>query len=979
MREARVGLHLSAQLKSKNMLTRILNHYRLSGSHVRAAFAFIGGLVLACTAALAQTAATGAGNVHRQRISINENWRFFKYDSIANADELIYDVRPEVKDRKDDKPADAKPTEAENVEATRMVLKPWIMPAGNDFIKDSAKRFVRPEGNPGSDFPFVQNDFDDSSWERVNLPHDWAIKGPFFEGQDAEVGGGMGRLPSHGVAWYRKKLEIPASDAGKSIFLDVGGAMSYAMVWLNGNLVGGWPFGYSSWRVDLTPYVVPGGENQLTIRLDNPNHSSRWYPGGGIYRNVWLTKTNPVHVGQWGTFVTTRDVSKSSATINLEVTIDNDSKDDAAVTVFTQIFALSAEGNTFVVAPSGAERAEQTKTSSELDHSFHPQGSMPEGITTNKAVATFNPLKISVATGKSAKVEGSVILKNPRLWGPPPTQPPNRYVAVTTLLQNDKPIDQYETRFGIRSLRFDANSGVYVNEELIKIKGVNQHHDLGALGAAFNTRAAERQLEILREMGCNAIRTAHNPPAPELLELTDRMGFLVMDEAFDVWERNKTPLDFHLIFSDWHEQDLRALVRRDRNSPSVIMWSIGNEVGEQYTGEEGAALAKRLSDIVKEEDSTRPITCAMNWAKPDMPLPAVLDVISLNYQGEGIRQSPEFEGTDRIRTAPQYDANHKKFPDKVILSSETASAFSSRGIYLFPVVEKNSDIVRDGRGGDSMIRHVTSYELHAVDFGSSAEKVFGSIARHPFVAGEFVWTGWDYLGEPTPYYESRSSYCGIIDLAGFKKDRFYLYQSHWRPELPMAHILPHWNWPERVGEVTPVHVFTSGDEAELFLNGKSLGRKKKSPYEYRLRWDEVKYEPGELKVVAYKDGKKWAANVIRTTGEPAKLEAAADRNEIRADGKDLAFVTVRVTDKAGLTVPRANNSIKFEIEGSGEIVATDNGDPTSLVPFSSHEREAFSGLALVIICSKPGKPGSMTVTAKSPGLEEARVVIKTED
>lgn len=937
-------------------------------------------ILLACIPALAQTAATGAGNVHRQRIAINEDWRFYKYDSIAKADELIYDVRPEVKDRKDDRPADAKPTEAVEIETAKMVLKPWIMPTGNDFIKDPARRYLRPAGNPGSDFPFVQSGFDDSSWERVNLPHDWAITGPFFEGQDPEVGGGMGRLPSHGVAWYRKKLDIPASDAGKSIFLEVDGAMSYTMVWLNGNLVGGWPFGYTSWHINLTPYVAPGGENQLAIRLDNPNHSSRWYPGGGIYRNVWLTKTNPVHVGQWGTFVTTRDVSKTSATINLEVTIDNDSKDDATITVVTQIFALNAESNKFVVAPSGAGRAEQSKTSNDPTSRLDLDEWTPEGVTTNKtgdAVATFNPLRISVPAGKRVTVESSITLKNPKLWGPPPTQAPNRYVAVTSLRQNDKPVDQYETRFGIRSLRFDPGSGIYVNGEPIKIKGVNQHHDLGALGAAFNTRAAERQLEILREMGCNAIRTAHNPPAPELLELTDRMGFLVMDEAFDVWERNKTPLDFHLVFPDWHEQDLRALVRRDRNSSSVIMWSIGNEVGEQYTGEEGATLAKRLSDIIKEEDSTRPITCAMNWAKPDMPLPAVLDVISLNYQGEGIRQSPEFEGTDRIRTAPQYEANHAKFPEKVILSSETASAFSSRGIYLFPVVQNNSDIVRDGRGGDSKIRHVTSYELHAVDFGSSAEKVFGSIARHPFVAGEFVWTGWDYLGEPTPYYDSRSSYCGIIDLAGFKKDRFYLYQSHWRPDLPMAHILPHWNWPERIGEVTPVHVFTSGDEAELFLNGKSLGRKKKGQYEYRLRWDEVKYEPGELKVVAYKNGKMWAENIVKSTGEPARLEASVDRDEIRADGKDLVFITVRVTDKDGLTVPHAKNSIKFEIEGPGEIVATDNGDPTNMVPFPSHDREAFNGFALVIIRSKLGESGPMTVTAKSPGLKEARVIIKS--
>jgi beta-galactosidase len=923
---------------------KILNYSRPFNFNARKAFALIGCLfLLTCIPALKQIARTGTNIVHRERISINEDWRFYKYESTARADDLIYDVRPEVKDNQDDRPADAEPTEAEDVETTQTVLKPWILPTGNDFIKDPAKHHVRPEGNPGSDFPFVQSDFNDNSWERVNLPHDWAIKGPFFKGSDAKVGGSMGRLPSPGVAWYRKKLDIPAKDAGKSIFLDVDGAMSYAMVWLNGNLVGGWPFGYASWRVDLTSYIVPGRENQLAIRLDNSPESSRWYPGGGIYRNVWLTKTNPVHVRHWGTFVTTHNVSKTSATINLEVTIDNDSHDDVTIKAITQIFALDADGN-----------------------------------KTGDAVATFEPLETSVASGGRAKVEGSLTLKNPRLWGPPPTQVPNRYLAVTTLWQNDKVVDQYETRFGIRSLRFDPDRGIFVNGEPIKIKGVNIHHDLGALGAAFNTRAAERQLEILREMGCNAIRTAHNPPASELLELTDRMGFLVMDEAFDVWMRKKTPLDFHLIFPDWHEQDLRAFVRRDRNHPSVIIWSFGNEVGEQYTGEEGASLAKRLHDIVKEEDPSRPTTSAMNWAKPDMPLPEVMDVISLNYQGEGIRQDPEFEGTDRIRTPPQYLAFHDKFPHKVILSSETASALSSRGIYLFPITQKISDIVRDGRGGDSKIRHVSAYELHAADYGSSADKVFRSVEQHPFVAGEFVWTGWDYLGEPTPYYDSRSSYSGIIDLAGFKKDRFYLYQAHWRPELPMAHILPHWNWPERIGEITPVHVFTSGDEAELFLNGKSLGRKKKGQYEYRLRWDDVKYEPGELKVVAYKNGKKWAEDVVKTTEEPALLTASADRSEIRADGKDLAFITARVTDKNGLTVPRANNSIKFEIEGPGEIVATDNGDPTNFVPFPSHEREAFSGLALVIVRSRPGDSGSISVRAKSPGLKDARIVVKSK-
>jgi beta-galactosidase len=640
--------------------------------------------------------------------------------------------------------------------------------------------------------------------------------------------------------------------------------------------------------------------------------------------------------------VTTNDISSVSAKINLSVSIDNDSRNDAMVRTVTQFLILDLNNN---------------KT----------------GVT----VASIEPAKMLIKAGGKVKIEGSASLKNPSLWGPPPIQVPNRYVAVTSLWKDEKMVDQYETPFGIRSLRFDPNSGIFVNGELISIKGVNQHHDLGALGAAFNTRAAERQLELLRDMGCNAIRMSHNPPAPELLELTDRMGFLVMDEAFDVWMQRKTPLDFHLIFKDWHEQDLRALVRRDRNHPSVILWSYGNEVGEQYTAEAGASIARELHEIITDEDSTRPTTSSMNWAKPDMPFPDVMEVISLNYQGEGIRNTPEFEGTERIRTAPQYSAFHAKFPGKAILSSETASAFSSRGIYLFPVSQEISGPVRDGRGGDSKIRHVSSYELYAVDFGSSADKVFGSLERNPYVAGEFVWTGWDHLGEPTPYYESRSSYCGIIDMAGFKKDRYFLYQASWRPELPLAHILPHWNWPERIGKITPVHVFTSGDEAELFLNGKSLGRKKKNQYEYRLRWDDVKYEPGKLKAVAYKNGRKWAEDLVETTGESAKLDAEADRKIIKSDGKDLIFITVKVADDKNRVVPRSDNMIEFSIEGPGEIVATDNGDQTDMMPFPSHNRKAFNGLALVIVRSVAGNGGLITVNVKSPGLKDASVEVKS--
>lgn len=877
----------------------------------------------------------------RERILINDNWSFYRYDSPEKADKLMYDVRPETEGDNEYLVADAKPTEAVEMEAAVEVLKPWILPTANNFINDPAKHHIRPEGNPGEDFPFVQTDFDESTWQKVDLPHDWAIHGPFYQGWDAEVGGGMGRLPVQGVAWYRKKLDIPASDKGKSIFLDVDGAMSYATVWFNGNLVGGWPYGYNSWRLDLTPYILPGHENQLAIRLDNPNHSSRWYPGAGIYRNVWLTKTHPVHIGQWGTYITERNISRSSATIDLEVTVNNDSETDANVDIHTEIYELDARG----------EKAK-------------------------RPVGRFPASGIAIEAGKSAVAQVSMELANPKLWGPKPTQTPHLYKAVTTLSQNGKVIDQYETQFGIRKLELDTDRGVLVNGEPVKLNGVNQHHDLGALGAAFNRRAAERQLEMLQEMGCNAIRMAHNPPAPELLELTDRMGFLVVNEIFDSWERKKTPLDFHLIFPEWAEPDTRSFVRRDRNHPSIIMWSYGNEVGEQYTAEEGAAVAERLDRIVREEDPGRPTTLSMNFAKPDMEFPKVPDVIGLNYQGEGIRQEPEFEGTDRIRTEPQYDKFREKFPDKVIFGSEIASSFSSRGVYLFPVTEKISSPVRDGQGGDSKTTQVSSYELYAVDFGSSPDKVFMMQDKHPFVAGGFVWTGWDHLGEPTPYYSSRSSYCGIIDLAGFKKDRFFLYQSRWRPDFPMVHILPHWNWPERIDQVTPVHIFTSGDEAELFLNGRSLGRKKKGEFEYRLRWDDVLYEPGELKAIAYKNGERWAEKTVQTTGEAALLQIEADRNEIRANEKDLSFITVKVTDKEGRMVPDAAHPIHFTIEGSGEIVATDNGDPADMVAFPSAIRNAFSGLCLVIVKGKPDRPGKITVKAESPGLQSTSIIIK---
>ena len=877
---------------------------RLAAARLQSLFFFTPALLLASIVAHAAEAAAPSP---RERISFNNDWRFIKGDP---GGETNLDYKS---------------------------LKLWLL-SSTPELSLNAPPPARPEGD-SPQVATAQPGFDDSAWRQLNLPHDWGIEGPFKQ----EYPGETGKLPWWGVAWYRKHFQSPAGDQGKRVFLEMDGAMAYAAVWLNGKFIGGWPYGYASWQLELTPYLKPGSDNVLAVRLDNPPDSSRWYPGGGIYRNVWLTKTAPIHVGHWGTFITTPEIERTAAKIDLKVTVDNQSNAEAPVQVVSRIYELTSSGQRF-----------------------------------GRPVATLPAANLTIASNASATAELIGSVANPRLWS---VTRPNRYVAVTTVQQGNLVLDEYETPFGIRAIKFTADNGLLLNGERVALNGVCDHHDLGAFGSALHVPALERQIEILRDMGCNAIRTSHNPPAPELLEICDRLGMVVMDETFDCWVRGKKRNDYHLLFPDWHERDTRTLVRRDRNHPCVILWSIGNEIPEQGSPA-GHKVAAELASIVHSEDTTRPVTAACNDTRAAYNgFQKTVDVFGYNYK-------PREYGKAR-------DAN----PNLPMFGSETASCISSRGEYFFPV--------STNKNGGKADFQMSSYDLYAPPWATPADWEFHGQDEFPFVAGEFVWTGFDYLGEPTPYngdtsnllnftdpgekarmqkeldqlgkirVPSRSSYFGIIDLAGFKKDRFYLYQARWRPDHRMAHILPHWNWPERVGQVTPVHVYTSGDEAELFLNGRSLGRKKRGPFEYRLHWDDVIYEPGELKVIAFRNHNRWADDTVRTTGPASKLLLQPDRATIHADGQDLSFVTVTISDSAGRLVPRSKNHVAFSLAGPGEIVAVDNGDATSFEPFQAKERNAFNGLCLVVVRSID-KPGSISLTASSPGLATAETTIKAK-
>ena len=818
-------------------------------------------------------------------------------------------------------------------------LKPYLLPCANDFII-FGKRYQRPEGNPGENIAYVKSDFDDSEWRHLNLPHDWAIEGPF----NIDYNGSTGKLPYWGIRWYRKTLELSQDDAGKQIYLDIDGAMSYASVWCNGQYVGGWPYGYASFRLDLTPYIKAGQKNVLAIRLDNPDDTSRWYPGSGIYRNVWLVKTSPVHVEQWGTFVRNQQVDSEIAVMEMGVNIENHAGKDVQVKLQTSVYLQGKDGR-----PVGEEVTQ----------------SMTKDIAIKKD------------SWSSARFQFKV--DKPKLWD---IDNPNCYVAVSRVFMDGKEMDSYETPFGIRTIEFTHDQGFMLNGQKVAIKGVCMHHDLGALGAAFNEVAAERQLRIMKEMGANAIRTSHNPPAPELVALCDRMGLMMQLELADTWQKGKRKNDYNLLFDDWSEADMRSLVRHYRNHPSVIMWSIGNEMPDQTT-DQGVIIARNLTAYCHDEDPTRPTSLGCN--KRDAVFRDIVnqvDIFGLNY----------FHKT--------YPVFKEQNPTRRYHASETSSATSSRGEYFFPVTTD----VNDSRSGFQL----SSYDMTTIGWGCAPEVQFKMNEEYSFMSGEFVWTGFDYLGEPTPYNKdltnllnfsdpnelekarkeleelgkiktpSRSSYFGIVDLCGFPKDRYYNYKSYWRPDVPTVHILPHWNWQERIGEITPVHIYTSGDAVELFLNGKSLGRREKVHSYDRLTWDDVRYEPGSLRAIAYKNGQKWAEELVETTGKPAALQVTAEKTELKNDGTDLSFIRVAVVDSQGRVVPRSKNHLKFFVTGPAEIIATDNGDATSLLPFQLSERDAYNGLALVILRSQYMKQGKVVLTVESKGLPKQKIALKVE-
>jgi len=748
------------------------------------------------------------------------------------------------------------------------------------------------------------------SWKKLTLPHDWSIEGDFNENNPAGVGGGA--LPG-GIGWYKKIFKVAPADSTKINSIVFDGVYNNSEVWINEHYLGKRPNGYIGFQYNLTPYLNFGEkENEILVKVDNSQQpNSRWYSGSGIYRNVWMQTTDKLHVDQWGTFVTTQDLNKDIAEVQIDINLKNEYSEAKNATITTTLYF-------------GEEQVNSVSEEIGIDAS---------GIKNLTQIARVD---------------------NPRFWS---IEEPQLYSAVTEIKVNDEVIDQYKTPFGIRNFNFDLKKGFILNGKQVKIKGVCLHHDLGALGSAVNKSAIKRQLQILKDMGVNGIRTSHNPPAPELLELCDEMGFIVMDEAFDMWEKSKTEYDYSNNWEEWHKKDLQDFIKRDRNHPSVFIWSIGNEIPEQWE-ERGAEIGEELSQIVKKLDSTRPITAGMNPANKENKLANsnALDIIGYNYAQETYADHP------------------KNFPNKPFIATETTSALATRGYYDMPsdsikIWPVRWDIPFDGGNPGNT---VSAYDHVRAPWGSTHEETWKIIKKHDFLSGMFIWTGFDYIGEPTPYtWPSRSSYFGIIDLAGFPKDVFYMYQSEWT-DKPVLHIFPHWNW-EKGQEVDIWAYYNNADEVELFLNGKSLGSKHKKGDDLHVMW-RLPFEPGTLKAISRRNGKTVLEKEIKTAEEASQISLNADRNIIKGDGVDLSFITVSVLDEKGTIVPNATNNIEFKIEGPGKIVGVNNGDPTSHASFKASNRNAFNGKCLVIVQSL-NKEGIIKLTANSPGLTDSTINI----
>lgn len=788
-------------------------------------------------------------------------------------------------------------------------------------------------------------------WQNVKVPHDWAIHEPFAREHDLQVvaveqngetektekTGRTGGLPYMGRGIYTTTFEVPDT-AGRHFILLFDGAMSNAKVAVNGKNAGGWAYGYNSFYLDLQPGMVKPGENTLTVELENKPQSSRWYPGAGLYRNVHLIATSRVHVPTWGTYVTTPYVTAKEASVKLITEINGASKGEA-VGVKTDIIA--------------------------------PDGSI---------VATNN----SIYYSHGQPFTQNFLITHPRRWSP---ETPYLYIAKTTLTINGTPVDEYSTRFGIRSLEYIPEKGFFLNGEYTKFKGVCNHHDLGPLGAAVNRAALRRQIVMLKDMGANAIRTSHNMPAPELVELCDEMGMMMMVEPFDDWGfRPKSPNGYGSIFNEWAEKDMVNMLRHYRNNASVVMWSIGNEVPSQW-GPDGVQELQMLLDIAHREDPTRPVTCGMDQidAVLNNGFAAALDIPGFNYK-------PQY-----------YQRAYRILPQKLVLGSETASTVSSRGCYIFPM-KLSASVTHDNHQS-------SSYDTEFCSWSNIPDIDFTMDDDYPWMIGQFVWTGFDYLGEPSPYdtdaWPNHSSVFGIIDLASLPKDRYWLYRSQWNTQSPTLHLLPHWNWKGREGKVTPVVAYTSWPKAELFVNGKSMGVKEKSApikldyskventtyrerpsvqhicshndtlamNRYRLIWDDVIYQPGEIKVVAYDEtGRKVGETARVTAGKAHHIVLTPDRNEITADGNDLVYVTVEVADKDGNPVPDDTRMVNFKVSGNAEFLATANGDPTCLLSFYEPRMELFSGAATAILRAGT-TPGKATLTVGAPGVRPATITI----